>query len=216
METGKKYVVLFLAIFGVATGSVLSMKAGIGITAWDALALLVANLTDLKIGTVGMILNTLCFFGQWVLLRSAFKKSQYFQLLVVVMIGNVVNLLFYEVFTFEITAYPAKVMLVIFSYIVMAFFVSVVMLLDLVTFPLEGFIIALTKNQTKIFAKYRQLVDVGVILLCLLLPLLLKEAWVIREGTIIGMILFGPLLGIFMRWQQPIFHRWGWLTPVTN
>lgn len=209
MNRIKKYLLLTLAVIRTAAGSALGIKAAVGVTAWDALTIAIADLIQFKIGTVGMILNTTCFIGQLLLLGKNFKKQQYFQIVVTFLVGFVVNFMLYEVFTFELPAYWLRMVMIIFSYIIMAFFAAIVMNLNLITFPLEGLVIAVTKYVKIDFAKLRQLVDVFSIVFCILIAVVFSDNLVVREGTVIGMLVFGPLLGRFMTLQWPVLEKYG-------
>jgi uncharacterized membrane protein YczE len=59
------------------------------------------------------------------------------------------------------------------------------------------------------FSKIRQAVDVISIILCFILSFALKLPLAVREGTVIGMIMFAPLMGQFMKIESQLFKKWG-------
>ena len=192
---------------GTSVGSALGIKAAVGITAWDALATTLGSLVNIKIGTVGMLLNTVCFSLQIILLKREFKKTQYLQLLVTALIGVVVNYTLYDLLVFDLPSYGIRIGLIILSFIIMAFFTGIVMSINLITFPLEGLVMAIAIKCNINFAYLRQITDFICLTICIVLPLILSSDFAIREGTIIGMLSFGPLLGWFMKVQKPFLVR---------
>lgn len=206
----KRIVVLILGVVVVACSSALTLKAAIGVGAWDALAQTGSSVTGIEVGTIGMCCNFLCIFIQIAVLRKKFKPIQLLQIPVCILLGVIVNFMLYEVYSsFTITAYWMNVALLILGYIVSAFAVGMVMVLDIVTFALEGACMAVSKVTGKKFHVLRQSVDVISILLVIIIVLAIDVPLAVREGTIIGMFLFGPMMGIFMKLQKPIFKKLG-------
>ncbi|MFR2445391.1 MAG: hypothetical protein ACLS7Y_01570 [Thomasclavelia spiroformis] len=116
----------------------------------------------------------------------------------------------YEVYSnFTINTYWMNVGLLILGYIVSAFAVGMVMVLDIVTFALEGACMAVSGVTGKKFHVLRQGVDVVSILLVIIIVIITDVPLAVREGTIIGMFLFGPMMGIFMKLQKPVFKKFG-------
>lgn len=93
--------------------------------------------------------------------------------------------------------------------IVSTFAVGMVMVLDIVTFALEGACMAVSGVTGKKFHVLRQGVDVVSILLVIIIVIITDVPLAVREGTIIGMFLFGPMMGIFMKLQKPVFKKFG-------
>lgn len=69
----KKYLVLIFLIMLTGIGTAFSLKAAVGVGAWDALIQSLSFLGALRVGTVGMILNIICIIGQILFLRKDFK-----------------------------------------------------------------------------------------------------------------------------------------------
>ena len=209
MKNIKRYIALivFVSLVGCAAG--LSLKAAIGVSAWDALTQTFSDLIHIKVGTMGIILNCSCILGQIVILKKDFKPIQLLQAVVSIILGSVINFMLYEVYTFELTAYWQNIALLIIAYILMSMLVGAVMTLNVVTFALEGLCMALERITPFEFAKIRQAVDVVSIILCFILSFALKLPLAVREGTVIGMIMFAPLMGKFMKIEEKLFKKWG-------
>jgi uncharacterized membrane protein YczE len=200
--------VLFITlIIFVGVGASLSLKAAVGVGAWNALAQSISHLSSVKVGTIVMVLNSFCVLGQWLLLRRKFGIKNLLQLPVGIVIGAVINIIYYDVlggFTVEIYFY--RLVLLIVAYNILASSVAAVIVLDVISFPLEGFCMVLSEQKGWSFSIVRQLVDVFSILIVLILTLLLSIESTIREGTFIGMLLLGPLMGYYMRLIAPVLR----------
>ena len=209
MKNIKRYIVLVICVALTGCSAAIALKAAVGVSAWDALTQTFSDLIHIKVGTMGIILNCSCILGEIVILKKDFKPIQLLQAVVSLILGSVINFMLYEVYTFELTAYWQNVALLIVAYIFMALFVGAIMTMNLVTFALEGLCMALERITPFKFAKIRQGVDVVSIILCFILTFVLKLPLAVREGTIIGMIMFAPLMGVFMNIFEPLFKKWG-------
>lgn len=208
MKTGKRLIALLFFVTMVAVGCALTLKAAIGVGAWDAIAQTGSELLVMPVGTVGIIFNFICIFVQIGILKKKFKPIQLLQFPVSAFFGIIINFVLYDVFgSFIIDGYVMQVGILILGYVVCAFFVGAVMVLDMVTFALEGACMAVTKITTKKFHVLRQLVDVICIIIVLIVAFSFNLPLALREGTIIGMLIFGPLMGIFMKLQKPILKK---------
>ena len=208
MKVVKRYLALIIIVACTGFACALALKASVGVGAWDASAQALSNLLHIKVGTMGMVLNCSCVLGQIVILRKKFRPIQLLQVLVSIVLGNVVNIVLYDLLTFEINSYFMSLCLIIVAYILSSLFVGAIMVLDLVTFPLEGLCMALESVLPFTFSQIHQAVDVICIALGILLTLIFKAPLAVREGTVIGMLLFAPLMGWFMKVEKPLFKQW--------
>lgn len=208
MKIVKRSIVLIFFVTMVSVGCALTLKASIGVGAWDALAQTGSEMFSIPVGTVGMIFNFMCIFIQIIVLRKDFKIIQLLQIPVSILLGSMINFILYDVFgDFVISNYIMQIILLIVGCITSAFAVAAVMVLDVVTFALEGACMAVSNVTHKKFHVLRQLVDVICIIVILIVAFSLDLPLAVREGTIIGMLLFGPLMGIFMKILKPIFKK---------
>jgi uncharacterized membrane protein YczE len=204
-----RFIVVFLMIMLVSFGASLTLKAAIGVGAWDALALTGSSMTGIQVGTVGMILNFVCIFIQLVILRKAFKLKHALQIVLCFIIGYTVNFFFYDVLGgVELSNYFLRVLVLIIGYVINAFTVAVIMLLDVVTFALEGACMAISNKTGVKFHVFRQAVDVVCIVIVIIMAFAFNVPFAVREGTVIGMLIFGPIMGIFMKLLKPIFQKY--------
>ncbi|WP_238902471.1 hypothetical protein [Clostridium sp. YIM B02506] len=205
----KRIILCFLMIILVSFGASLTLKAAVGVGAWDALALTGSSITGIQVGTVGMILNFLCIFIELVILRKDFKLKHALQIVLCFIIGYTVNFFFYDVLGgINLSNYFVRVAVLIIGYVINAFTVAVIMLLDVVTFALEGACKAISDKTKILFHNFRQGVDVAFIVITIIMAFVFNVPLSVREGTVIGMIIFGPIMGVFMKLLKPIFQKY--------
>jgi uncharacterized protein len=200
----QKFIIVAISMIITAMGASLGIKAAVGVGAWDALSLSVSGVIDMKVGTFSMIMNISCVLLQLVLLKKEFKINHVVQIFVSIILGFVVNFMIYDVYSkFTIENYWINVLLLVLSVIICAAAISVIMSINLIAFPLESVCMVISKKINKNFGAIRQSVDVISIVIALAVSFLFNESITVREGTIIAMILFGPLLNVFMKMMMP-------------
>ncbi|MFR7592950.1 MAG: YczE/YyaS/YitT family protein [Longibaculum sp.] len=205
----KRYILIVLGFMIVGTACAFTLKANVGVGAWDALAKSTSDIVGIEVGTAGIIFNSCCVLGQIIILRKDFRWIQLLQLPLSVLLGVVINFVLYQLLVFPFDSFIGGIIMYICGSTVCAFGVAIVMLLDEVTFALEGFCMAITKIIPVKFSVSRQAADVISIIVILILKFTLDIPWSIGVGTIIGMLTFGPTLGIFMKIFKPILKKQG-------
>lgn len=208
MKQLKRVTLLTVLMVMVGMGASISLKAAIGVGAWDAMAQSVSYLSGIKIGTIGMVFNSLCVLGQILILKKNFKWIQLLQLPLNVFLGTLINFFLYDVLgPITIDSYMVNLFLLLGALVLMALLVSAVMVLNVVTFALEGFCMAISQATRFDFPKIRQGMDFISVTVVLILTFGFSLPLTLREGTIIGMLLFAPLMGFFMAKLRPLFKR---------
>lgn len=212
----KKFFGVIVSIILIGMSVAILLKASIGIGPYDALSQTVSNVTNIKVGTVTIILNSIFLLVQILLKRKNFKKFQILQVVLIFCLGYIINLFYYEIFTFEVGSYFQGVLLFILGTLISAFGVASVMNINILFTPLEGFLDALSYTFNGDFVKYRWGFDIFAVITSLVLALLFKEEIVIREGTILSLILFSPLMGYFMKLQEKPYKNLGLIDNIND
>lgn len=208
MNLFKRSVFVLLGVILVSFGASLTLKAAVGVGAWDAVSQSVSLLTGIKVGTFAMFLNGSCVVGQLIVLHKNFNVSRILQIGVAILLGVFVNYFYYDLFgSIVLDTYWIRLVTFIIAMIILSFAVAAVMVIDVVTFPLEALCMVVTNKTGWNFSKLRQWVDIGSIIFSLAITFLLAQPLVVREGTVIGMFMFGPLLGFFMHKLEPSFKK---------
>ena len=203
----KKYSMIILGFIIVGIGFAFTLKANVGVGAWDALSASLNSLTGIEVGTLGIFLNIVCVFGQIIILRKDFKMIQFLQIPLSVLLGIVINYVLYDILIFSFDSFIGGIVMYIISTEVCVIGVALIMVLDEVTFALEGFCDALTKVIPFQFHVIRQFADIFSFGIIIIVTLFTDIPWSIGIGTIIGMIIFGPSLGVFMKLFEKIMVK---------
>lgn len=211
MKIIKQYVLMIIFISITGFGAALALKAAIGVGPWDALAQSISYVTPLKIGTIGMVLNISCVFGQLIVMREDFKLKMFLQIFVSLLTGTMVNLFYYNVLgSLVLESYGVRLALLLISSPIIAMSVSAIMELDIAVFPLEGLCLALANKFNLRFSHLRQVADVLSVIVIVAMTFLFSIPLTLREGTIISTLIFGPMLAFFMPKMRKLID---YLTP---
>ena len=204
------FTTVLLVIAG--TGVAFSLKAAVGVGAWDAFSQATSLATGIKVGTFSMFMNLSCVLLQFILLKKDFKPIAYLQIGMAILLGVVVNFVFYDVLgNVVIQVYIVNLMMLIIALLVVIVAVALIMSIDFLSFPLEAACLVVAQKTTISFGKLRQLVDVFAIIGAILLSIAFNNPIPVREGTFIGMALFGPLVAKLMESFKPFVRNLGFL-----
>lgn len=203
----KKYLLITLGIIIVGVGFAFTLKANVGVGAWDAMAVSLNSLIGIDVGTLGMFLNIACVLGQIIILRKKFKPIQLLQIPLSILLGVVINFVVYDILTFTFDSFIGGVVMNIISTEVCVIGVALIMALDEVTFALEGFCAAIATLLPIEFHVIRQWVDILSLGVIVIVTLIGNIPWSIGIGTIIGVLIFGPSLGVFMKMFKKILIK---------
>ncbi len=186
-------------------GVCLAIKAHVGLGAYDALCLTLSNVISLDfftVGTVAIFLNSSFIVGQILLERTKFRPLELMQFLFIFFGGRILDFFVYIVFAdFEVTYYFWRILIVIAALAISALGVVIVLESRFVRVPLEGFCQVLAKRYGRKLGFIRQIGDVLFFVVVLVLTFIFGAELTIREGTVICVLIFGPLLDLF---QKPV------------
>lgn len=210
MRIYKSLALMAFFITMAASGIALMLKAAVGVGAFDAATQSLSLVTGIRIGTIAMILNLSFVAGQWVILKKNFGFTHLLQIPLSILLGTMVNFFYYDFFgTLAVESYILSLIMYIVALVIVSFSTGIVMTIDLVTFPIESLCMSLAETLPFRFGTLRQLFDVLSVVLSLVLTLIYGLAPSIREGTVIGMLIFGPLMGFFIDKAQPVLKKSG-------
>jgi len=203
---------LFISINIVITGigASLGIKAAVGVGAWDALSQSLSTVIGMKIGTFSMLLNISCVVLQLLMLGKRFKPIALLQVFVAILLGYVVNFMYYTIYAnIVIEAYFINLILFVLSIFIIVIGVANIMAMNFISFPLEGACLVISDRFKINFGKVRQGADILSIVIALVVAITFQDTITVREGTVIGMLLFGPLLDRIMRFVKPRLIKMG-------
>ena len=208
MNKNWKRILLYLVFIVIsASGDALAFKGDIGVNPWEAVSQALNYITLVKIGTLTIILNIAMVLIE-MLLRKKFDPLMILQVAVSFLIGFVVNFI---VYTFlgglVLDSYASKLIITVLGFIISATGNGLMMTCSIAAFPLEGMCQALAEKTGKDFAKTRQLFDVLFVALSLLIAFVFECGLSVREGTVISMVIYSPIMGFVLKKAQPKIDR---------
>jgi len=204
MKKSKDYTVRILTVLlGVVIldlGVALSVRADIGMGTYDGMTATIADVFGIKIGTFSIILNYLVIIAQLAIDGKGFRKTELLQFPNVFFSGLLINLFTYRLFgnlTFD--SYIAKLAASAFSNVLRAFGVMLILESDFIRTAMEGLVQVICDKRNRKLGRIMQLLDVVYIAVSLILTFIFHTPFRIREGTVIAMLMFGPLLELFKK-----------------
>ncbi len=179
-------------------GTSMSIEGAIGISSFNALNYSLSSLFQMKIGTMTIILNLLFLFLYIVLTNGKFIVKYIFQLIGISSIGIVINFFTYNIFDkIEVGNYFISVMYLVCGVFIGGISVAFILALDTMSFPVEAFCLEIANMKNIKFSKIRRLIDIISVSVSLLITLLFSYPLVIREGTVVSLLLFSTVIGYF-------------------
>lgn len=216
-QSNKNYAIrwgiVVLGIIFTAVGSAMMLKAEIGVGAWDALAQSLNYTTGIKVGTLSYLMNFFCVGGQILLLRSNFKWFNLLQIPISYVLGSIVNFVLYDLMgSLALDSYLMRLVFLVAGTVIMSLALGAMIAAELISLPVESLCTSIAITANKDFGKVRQAFDIGTLIVTALITLLTKEAWTIREGTIISTLILGPLMGLTAEKVSTFLKQKGYLS----
>lgn len=196
--------ILFFILFGF--GVSLQLKASIGQSVLNALAVTLSYDVDLKVGTILNVINSLFFLTYLLLRRTKLNKSDIIQIVATILNGYIINFFLYQVLAFWTpNHYYQRIILYFTGLIFASISLGGVLAIGIIKFPLESLCLTISEKYHRNFSKIRMGFDVIFLAATLLITFLIKSPMEIREGTLISILLLSPLLGICYNYYTKIF-----------
>lgn len=197
------YSILAFLFFGF--GISLQLKAAIGQSVLNALAVTLTDLVPLKVGTVLNGINSLFFISYLLLRKTQLNYKDGIQILATLTNGWVINFFLYQVLSsFSAETYVFRVLLYLLGLLIASVSLGAVLAIGFIKFPLESLCLTINQRFHKKFTAVRMSFDVIFLVLTLILTLTTHTSSQIREGTLISLLLLSPLLGICYNF----FHKY--------
>ncbi|WP_273102065.1 YczE/YyaS/YitT family protein [Bulleidia extructa] len=185
------------------------MRVGLGNSAYDAFSVSISLLSHIEVGTVATIINLFCVLTQMVLLRKKYKPLYLLQIFVSIVIGVVVNLFYYHIFDQIMPeSYVLKMVWFVFLVLVDILGVSLVVASGMIGLAMESTCMVVAKKFCLRFSSIRFVVDVFFFIAVFMIWHWYHIPLPLREGTVILMLLFSPLVDYGVKYLKPILHNW--------
>ena len=201
----KKIFLTILGIIIIYADVAFAIKAGIGVMPVDAAINTIAYVLNVKVGTLSILFHGSFFLGQIAIERKNFRKTELLQILYITLGGTVLNFFLYTVLkNVTFTFYPIRLIVAVTAFFLSAFGCTLVLETHLMRTPMEGCIQLITERLGVPMGKFRQKIDIGLVLLSVVLTLIFGTEWTLREGTVIAALMFGPAMDF---WKNKVFSK---------
>lgn len=201
----KKILHTILAIIIIYADVAFAIKAGIGVMPVDAAINTLAAVLNVKVGTLSILFHGSFFLGQILIEGKNFRKIEFLQILYILLGGTVLNFFLYTVLKdVTFTLYPIRLVVAVIAFFLSAFGVTLILETHLMRTPMDGCVQLIAERLGKPMGKFRQKIDIGLVLLSVVLTLIFGTEWTLREGTVIAALMFGPSMDF---WKKKLFTK---------
>lgn len=178
-----------------AVGISLVIEAAVGVSCLDAMNLSISEISKFKIGTLTIFSNFLFIIGDIIITRFSNPIKYVLQGISILVLGIVINIIIYYIFPHvNINNYSIKLFLYILGTLIAGVSIGAIIKLNFLSFPVENFCLTISEKYKISFVKIRYSIDVIALIASIILSYSFELPFFIREGTIIGMIMFSPIV----------------------
>ena len=174
-----------------AFGISLSIAAGIGVSAFNAMTLSFSTLSHIKVGTITLVFNLAFLLLYMVLTRFKYYKKYLIQAMAAFLFGHVINIFYYGLLSqVSFDKFWLNCLLIALGTLVSGAAVGMIVSLDAITFPLENLCMVMSQKTQKSFAFYRYSLDLLFLGVSITITLLFRTDIYIGMGTLISFLIF--------------------------
>ncbi|MGM9567810.1 MAG: YitT family protein [Clostridia bacterium] len=198
----RRYIIFFLGLVFVALGISFTTKAMLGTSPISSIPYsLSLVLPQLSLGNWTILFNALLIIIQWILLKKDAKKIELLlQLVLTFIFGYVIDLTMFCISALNPVHYIAKVLVMCFGCVILAFGVYLEVLGDVVMLPGDAFARVIAKITKKEFGTIRMISDTTMVIIAAIICLVELHALVgVREGTIFAALTIGNIVKFYTR-----------------
>ncbi|OTN75728.1 hypothetical protein A5886_000804 [Enterococcus sp. 8G7_MSG3316] len=178
-----------------ALGISMTIKAGVGVSSFNALNVTLASAFIIKAGTVTTIINLLFLLLCWIIegnqVNARVKRQEYLVMgSSLLFFGYLINGFVYTLFApVQLTSYSLRLLCFVLGTTISGIGTGQVLRLHLLKFPIEHFCQLIAQKSRWSFKQLRYGIDFVCIALAFIVATGLALPLVIREGTIISFFL---------------------------
>jgi uncharacterized membrane protein YczE len=199
-ELIRRYMVLTIALFIMAFGVSLSVKANLGTSPISCVPYIISLFSPLTIGQATIIMHVVFISIQIILLRRNYKPLQLLQLPVAFIFGYFTDFTMWLLSDLHPSTYLLQWFFTMLSLVVIAFGVFLEVHAHVIMLAGEGLVLALYEVTHIEFGKIKVAADVLQVIIGITLSFIfLHGLYGIREGTLAASLVVGTLVRLFSR-----------------
>ncbi|WP_281242108.1 YczE/YyaS/YitT family protein [Alkalibacterium gilvum] len=177
--------------FGIA----LVTKSNLGTSAISSIPYVLSRVFNLTFGTFTLIINTLYFFIQLIVLRENFPRSQYFQVVVGPILGLFIDLSMFLLAGLKDMNYVSQLSVLLIGCVIIGYSIWLQLSAKIVNNPTEGMVNLVAIISKKEFSRIKILFDIFLVIIAAIISYTgLGKVVGIREGTVISAFVVGYVI----------------------
>lgn len=189
------YLKFLLSLIIMGFGIALVTKSDLGTSAISSVPYVLSRVFNLSFGTFTLIINTLYFLIQLIVLNKKFPKTQYLQIVVGPVLGVFIDLSMYLLRNLTNINYILQLGVLLAGCIVIGFSIWLQLQANVVTNPTEGMVKLISNITGQEFSKTKITFDVFLVVVAASISMIgLGKIVGIREGTLISAFAVGYVI----------------------
>ncbi|MBG9982933.1 YitT family protein [Aerococcaceae bacterium DSM 111020] len=200
----KQWFQWLLAIALLSLGISVVAKAGLGATAVTSLAFVTSYAFNISYGVLNMLQNILFIAIQVLLLRKAFPKRQYLQIVMSMLLGVLIDVWGMILPDFTNDTYGWSWLFLVTGCLIIATATYFQLKADKVYNPAEGLVKAISETIQQPFSRVKVIMDTTIVMLAAGLSWLVFKQFIgVREGTLFSALIIGKMV----RWIKQLGEK---------
>lgn len=192
---------MITAVYGITlsyTGVAIIAFTKIGQEPCSAFYYSLSQVFHVSVGTVIWIFQWVFLLGQFMIEKKNFKAYQLLHLVTSAYGSIVLDVVLYRILMPLNQVFPYIIRFIFFfiDMIFNAIGINITMHANMISLPLERFLFMLANVTGKTFGKWKQIKDILFVMVTILICIIFRLNFTIREGTVIRALFYGKLIDL--------------------
>lgn len=193
-----RYFLFLTGIFTISLGIAFATASGLGTLPLSSFPYVLSLGLAPSMGTFMMLLNLICFIGQWLMLRKDFPKAWLLQIPASFVFGWMTDFSNWLLTDLDPTGYVSRLICIAVGITIVALGLSIEVSSNTIMLPVDGFVKAIVITRGTNFGNTKVMFDVTLVSLSIIFGLLfLHDLAGVREGTVLAALFTGTLSRVF-------------------
>ena len=211
----KRYGMFIAGVIFSALGISLITKAGLGTAPLTSLAYVLTFIFPYSLGTFTMIVNTIMFLWQVILLGKSFQKIQLLQVPSALLFSVCIAMWLSVLSGWNTGNYAGAVIMLLAGCVFLGFGISLEVIPNVLILPGEGLVRTIAGLTGWRFGRVKMGFDLSIVISAVVLSFAVEgQILGIREGTVIAALIVGNISHFFIEKVSSVLE--GWIPPYVR
>ena len=211
----KRYGMFIAGVIFSALGISLITKAGLGTAPLTSLAYVLTFIFPYSLGTFTMIVNTIMFLWQVILLGKSFQKIQLLQVPSALLFSGCIDMGLSVLAGWNTGNYAGAVIMLLAGCVFLGFGISLEVIPNVLILPGEGLVRTIAGLTGWRFGRVKMGFDLSIVISAVVLSFAVEgQILGIREGTVIAALIVGNISHFFIEKVSSVLE--GWIPPYVR